>query len=178
MGGGAGINFEFKLDGLYARWSRKRGLFVPCRCAGYDKNPTIESFDAVGYMDGMSDVDGRFLKVTGFEIDKPHPEDAAYFNDRFTWNQPVWISFRGKVEEMIWKGYTRGTKEQVFPMPVGAECKADGSFVGPCGFIVEIADKNAFDGWWSDAFDAWSQVAPDEWEDFERDRQTNWGKAA
>lgn len=173
MGGGAGINFDFTLDGFYARWSKPRGIFVPCK-----QPPAIEQFDALGYMDGMRNVSGRFLRVTDIEIEKPHPDDAAWFNRNLSWKCPTWITTHGKVETMIWAGYMRGPKERAFPMDVATECEADGYFVGRLGFNVEIADKDEFDGWWWDAFDGWSQVPAEEWDDHCRDREMNYGAAA
>lgn len=173
MGGGAGINFDFTIGGFSARWSKRRGIFVPCK-----KRPTIERFDALGYMDGMRNVTGRFLKITDLEIEKPHPEDAAWFSRNLEWRHPAWITTHGQVNNMIWGGYIRGTKEQVFPMDVETECNAEGYFVGKLGFRVEIVDKEEFDGWWWDAFDSWSEVATEDWNQHCYDREMNYGAAA
>lgn len=172
MGGGAGINFDFRISGFHARWSRKRGIFVPC------EQPAIESFDALGYMDGMRGVTGRFLSLSGVQIEKPHPDDKEWFDRNLNWRNPCWIAPQGKAEEMIFAGYVRGVIDDQFPMEVSTECTAEGYFVGRLGFMVNISNRDDFQGWRADAFDAWSEVPVEEWDDFCHWREINYGAAA
>lgn len=168
MGGGAGINFSFTLDGAEARWSKRRGLFVPSR------QPEIERFDALGYDDGMRDVSGRLFRITRFAIDKPDA-DIDWINRRFSWRTPDCLSI-DNAEHMIFRGWVRGEILEQFPMCVKAECSSGADFIGTCEFTVQPTNPEELRCWYADCFESYT-VEPDDWEDHLYFRNLNY-KAA
>ncbi len=106
-GGGAGIVFENLVidDGGEGMLDLTTGKIT------WKRLPTLERFDAMGYMDGMSGVRGSILKITGFDLDEKSVKEIA-------------IAEEPEAEPVVNRSVT-----------VSVEPKCDGSFVWQGGWV-------------------------------------------
>jgi hypothetical protein len=173
MGGGAGITITARCDGFYFTARQKKAVIE------------IESWDAIGYEDGMRDIRGNMLKATAyFDIDA---EDKEYLKkNHFKLNEKLWVS-KFTAEEMIFSGYVRGKWEKQFPLTLKGTVEFEG--LGDKDITVEVKpkDKEEFGYFWDDVFnycadpddkdDDGNEVSLEsQYEWHEEDNRMNYGK--
>lgn len=139
MGGGAGIRISARVNGFYFTAQHKHAAVE------------IESWDALGYEDGMRDIRGDMLKATAyFEITA---EERQYLREHWGVKQGerLWCPCF-TAEEIIFAGWVRGPWQSRFPLTI--ECHVDLEFLGWKEIQVEITpvNKEEFDEFWQDVF--------------------------
>lgn len=172
MGGGAGIGFDFTLGCGEARFTKKRGLFIPV-----GERPKVEKFDALGYMDGMRDVDGSMLAVTEFSFERLDPADADWWAGRARWNERLGYNFQGDIKDMVFAGYIRGKWSDTMPFDIAAEVNVEGFGLYACTVSIDIADRERYQHWYEDVFEFIGENQ-EEAENMEEDVRQNYGAAA
>lgn len=153
MGGGAGIRLELDMD---TGWATVRGGKL------HRINWPISAFDAHGYMDGWSNIDGKYLKVTGVDVNFDR-EDVEYAKKELGWKSDQEVSlcvdrFYDKPHFYIFGGYVRGDYRNCFPAEVKAEVNID--FFGLKSVSLWVEPARGFQGMYKDVFDDWCYHGP------------------
>ena len=164
MGGGSGINFELKLSGGYCLWHPRKRVFEITKC------PVIESFDTNDYMTGMQHVRGDLLKIINFEIQPLDPADSdwlAEHGSKFDCATYFYPQAEGKIEEMIFGGYTRGDIRQAmarltFRSDMWLDCD------GGCGIQTSfgVEPTGEFYDFYDDVFENWCTNTDDDMDEY------------
>lgn len=164
-GGGAGINFEnvridrasvgFKVEKVGGQWQVKKAGGLP----------DVESFDALGYMDGKRNNSGNLFKVSSFDFDiRDIAKNVGQVLSRFPEEEgPLTISLETyKIyPAMVFGGYVRGEIKKGFVIDFEgtAELYLDG--YGPLGsevvgyrFDMRLEATKEAEGWYEKIFKA------------------------
>jgi hypothetical protein len=175
MGGGAGI--EFKI-GEFADSSSEE---ISLTALDTILSPSIEWFDAHGYMDGMDKVDGALLLPIGLDGDFSeilNSEDVKAPGE-YT------IIFHYSTEYSKWKtmlfsGYTRGkfTKDTVLSFEGDAEyevfCDGEAIMWGDIEVALSYTPNETALYWYEDVFDS-TEIPEEEWDNWLHELEDNYG---
>ena len=149
MSGGAGVRFTLRIDSF--------NLVTGTKYLKAETLPDIESWDCLGYMDGMNNIRGDMLKVKKvvYELDD---NDKAYLKEEGIKPRTILYCPSFTVENMEWAGYVRGKWQNAFPMTLTGS--TDIEYLGQCDIsvVVDVADREEFAGFWMDVFDYYAET--------------------
>jgi hypothetical protein len=147
MGGGAGIEFKLTMDCGSCNYSRGKIVKVDWK---------VEKFDAHGYMDGWSDINGKYLKVKSVTF-RLHKEDFDWAKKDYSIENGQYISIsaieRNRPHFCIFSGYVRGDYRNCFPATVTAYPYLE--YFGEVRAEIEVEPARGFQGMYKDVFDDW-----------------------
>lgn len=149
MGGGAGINFELHMGAGECFF--RGGKLVKATWS-------VESFDAHGYMDGWSNIDGKYLKVVSVSANLTR-EDLQYAKENYDLKDGarIGIGSTGRGEHpkfLLFSGFVRGDYRKWFPISVDAYTYVD--YFGEMQINVTVEPARGFHGMYDDVFERWA----------------------
>ncbi len=145
MGGGAGIVFELTMSSGGCVYSRGRLSKVDWK---------VESFDAHGYMDGWSGINGKYLKVKSLELHLDR-DDADWAKKNLS--NGDWLSIYAHDQRpkfILFSGYVRGDYRKCFPLDV--ECYPYVGQLGQVKATLVVEPAKGFQGMYKDVFENWA----------------------
>ncbi len=181
MGGGAGINFTFRVYGaeatldLYNQSGRWRGLWpLPCgvkrarRRKNYLTNvvpPEIESFDMEGYEAGFRNARGDLLKAEKLVADPLDRDDVEYILGCGCKTGDV-LSLSPSRDRaprtMLFSGFIRGDIHKEFPLDVPCEMTLDVGYGIDLNCMLVIGATEEFYQLYDAVFHSYEYVTWDE----------------